>query len=227
VATPVSDEVSHAGRTTAARGESRPHQKLAASLAVTAILLRLASDWLFKHGGPGWFELAQALLLAAAVLALAPRLDLVYLKGGEVRQSIRTGLIALPLGVLAGVLVALAQHGTLKLPTLHQAVPVIAANLFFPAVEELEFRGFALSWALRRGMPAARAIWVIAAVHTLAHWHWFKNGSTGMLLASLLLFVWFGRIVLRTRSMYGAYVAHAAANITFFLLVDAPYGIQR
>ncbi len=55
-------------------------------LAGLAILLRIASDWLFPGGGPLPYQMLQAVLLIAALGVLHPNLDGVFLRGGRVRR---------------------------------------------------------------------------------------------------------------------------------------------
>lgn len=203
--------------TRSVRMGSTYREPVAFTVAGIAILLRLASDWLFAQGGPFWYQSIQAVLLIVAIALIWPRLDKVFLKSGDNKASIREGLIAIPLGLAFGLLGAFAIYHDLTLPSLDQALVVIGNNLFFPAVEELEFRGFMLAWLLSRKVSPGIAIVIAAAVHVLAHPHWFWGGQYYMLVLSLLVFLWYGSLVVRTRSLWGAYIAHASFNIFGFL----------
>ena len=198
-------------------GWARHREVAAFTLAGLAILLRMASDWLFAQGGPLWYQGIQAALLVIAIALIGPRLDLIFLKGGNNRASIREGLLAVPLGLAFGLLGAFALYGGLTLPSLDTAAVVIGNNLFFPAVEELEFRGFMLAWLLHRKISPGIAIALTAIVHVVAHPHWAWSGQYYMLVISLAVFLWYGSIVVRTHSLWGAYVAHASFNILGFL----------
>ena len=55
-------------------------EKVSFSLAGIAVLLRMASDWLFPNGGPLWYQIVQAIFLGLALVGLWPRLEVVYLK---------------------------------------------------------------------------------------------------------------------------------------------------
>ncbi len=201
------------------RAKTAGRERLAFGLAAIAILLRLASDWVFPAGGPFGYQLLQAVLLLLAVIALSPHLEVIFLRNGNARGSIREGLLAVPLGLLMGLGLSWLRFGGLHGPTFDQAVGVVANNLFFPAVEELEFRGFMLAWLVSRKTPPVIAIWLVAILHVLAHPHYIWQGSYLNLATALLLFAWFGWLTLRTRSLWGAYVAHAASNIFLFLPV--------
>jgi len=100
---------------------------------------------------------------------------------------------------------------------LAQAAILIGNNLFFPVVEELEFRGFFLSWMLEKRVSAGYAVWLVAGIHLLAHIHLFLQHNYTMVVVTLLVFVWYGFITVRTRSLWGAVIAHASVNIFGFL----------
>jgi membrane protease YdiL (CAAX protease family) len=186
-------------------------------VAGLVILLRLTSDWLFAQGGPLWYQGVQAALLVVAVLLLWPSLGRVFLKGGDNKASIKEGLIAVPLGIAFGLLGAFALYHGLTPPSTDQALTVIGNNLFFPAVEELEFRGFMLAWLLGKNVSPGKAIVITVLIHVLAHPHRAWNGQYYMLVLSLIVFLWYGSLVVRTRSLWGAYVTHASFNIFGFL----------
>ena len=195
--------------------------KMAFGFAALAILLRLASDWLFSKGGPFPYQMLQAILLVLALVMLRYHLDAVFLKDGQHKQSIREGLLALPLGLLLGLGSAWISQGGLQLPPLDLAIVVIANNLFFPAVEELEFRGFLLGWLSQRKLSPMLAVFLVAILHMLAHPHYLWEGNYISALSVLLAGLWWGSMTLRTRSLWGAYFAHALFNITYFLLAGA------
>ena len=192
-------------------------KRVALGLAGVAIILRMGSDWIFPKGGPLYYQGIQAGLLLLAVLCLWPRLDTVFLTGGRFKSSIREGLLAVPISLVAGLAVSWFLFGGPKWPTLAQAAIVIGNNLFFPMVEELEFRGFFLSWTLERGVSPSLAIWLVAVMHLVAHMHLFWQHNWILAGTTLLLFVWFGSLTVRTRNLWGAFVAHASANIFMFL----------
>ncbi|OGO63299.1 MAG: hypothetical protein A2Z45_03365 [Chloroflexi bacterium RBG_19FT_COMBO_55_16] len=197
--------------------KSISRETVAFSLAGVSILLRIASDWLFSTGGPLPYQMLQAAFLLLALIALWPHLDLVYLKSGLSRRAIQEGLLALPLGFLAGMAIAWMQFGEPRWPTVAQAVRMLANNLFFPAVEELEFRGFLLAWLISRKLAPTLAVWLAAALHTFAHPHYLWDGNYLSFVSLFILLAWFGGLTLRTRSLWGAYLAHALWNISFFL----------
>lgn len=196
---------------------------LAFGLAGAALALRLASDWLFREGGPLTYQLAQALLLAAGLLVLAPAHEVVFLRGGEFRRSVQLGLVAAPLGLAAGLGDALMELGGPRWPSPAAAVLPIANNLFFSAIEELEFRGFLLAWLLARRVRPALALVIVAALATLAHVHRLWAGDVRAVAFTAGLAAWWTWIALRTRSLWGAWVAHALWNV-FVLLPELGLG---
>ena len=202
---------------TVSRNRTLNRKCIAFTLAGVAIILRMASDWIFPEGGPLYYQGIQTGFLVLAVIFLWPRLDTIFLRGGRTKNSIREGLLAIPFGFMAGMAVAWLQFGGPQWPTFTQAAIVIGNNLFFPIVEELEFRGFFLSWMLEKRVTPVLAIWLVATVHLLAHMHLFWQHNWIMAVGALLLFVWFGSLTVRTRSLWGAFVAHASANIFLFL----------
>jgi membrane protease YdiL (CAAX protease family) len=187
------------------------------ALGGVAVVLRLASDWLFSQGGPSPYQLAQAALLALGLAVIWPRRDLVFLAGGDSRASLRRGLWAVPLGLVAGLGGAWLRFGAVTWPALGQLPLPLANNLFFCAVEELEFRGFFLGWALRRGLRPSWAIGIVAVTHTLAHAHRFWNGDGVAIVSTLAVTLWWTWLVARTRSIWGAYLAHLVWNVLLLL----------
>lgn len=190
---------------------------MAFGMAAFAILLRLASDWLFASGGPLPYQMIQAALLGLAMILLWPRLEMVFLRNGRHRRSIFEGLLALPLGIIIGLVSALMMYGAPQWPSINLAAMMIANNLFFPAVEELEFRGFLLGWLSRRKSPSMAVVVLVSALHTLAHPHYLWSGNSVSALWVFLVGLWWGGLTLRTRSLWGAYIAHALFNIFYFL----------
>lgn len=196
---------------------SSTRRTVAFAFAGVAIALRMASDWLFPTGGPLPYQLAQAACLSLALLILWPDLSLVFLLGGENRRAIREGLAALPLGLAVGVGWALLRFGGPQWPSVEQTIGPVAGNIFFTAVEELEFRGFLLAWLLKRGFSSGAAIGLQAVIHTLAHSHRIGQGDLLSLAVTLLVTLWFGSLALRTRSLWGAWAAHLSWNIGILL----------
>lgn len=82
----------------------------------------------------------------------------------------------------------------------------------------MEFRGFFLGCLISRKPSPALAVGIVSIAHLLAHPHYFWQGNW-LTVATLLplLLLWFGWLTLRTRSLWGAYVAHASFNIFAFL----------
>jgi membrane protease YdiL (CAAX protease family) len=187
------------------------------TLGGVAVILRLASDWLFSQGGPFPYQLAQAALLALGLAVIWPRRDLVFVAGGDSRASLRRGLWAVPLGLVVGLVSARLRFGTLLWPGPGQLPVPLANNVFFCAVEELEFRGFFLGWALRRGLRPSWAIGVVAVTHTLAHMHRFWNADVVAIASTLAVTLWWTWLVARTRSIWGGYLAHLVWNVLLLL----------
>ena len=192
-------------------------ERIAFGAMAIAVALRLASDWLFASGGPFPYQLAQAALLGFALILLWPRFETVFLKDRQHQLSVFEGLLALPLGLLLGLGTAWMSYGELKMPSPNLTALMIANNLFFPAVEELEFRGFLLGWLSRRKLPSLLAVILVAVLHMLAHPHYLWEGKYVNALSVFLMGSWLGSLTLRTRSLWGAYVAHALFNISYFL----------
>jgi membrane protease YdiL (CAAX protease family) len=192
-------------------------KRVAFGLAGAAIILRMASDWIFPNGGPLYYQAIQAGLLLLAIILLWQQLETVFLKGGNVKSSVLAGLLAIPFGIIGGLAIAWTRFGGVQWPTLAQAAILIGNNLFFPVVEELEFRGFFLSWMLEKRVSSGYAVWLVAGIHLLAHIHLFLQHNYTMVVITLLVFVWYGFITVRTRSLWGAVIAHASVNIFGFL----------
>ena len=171
-------------------------KRVAFGLAGAAIILRMASDWIFPNGGPLYYQAIQAGLLLLAIILLWQQLET---------------------GIIGGLAIAWTRFGGVQWPTLAQAAILIGNNLFFPVVEELEFRGFFLSWMLEKRVSAGYAVWLVAGIHLLAHIHLFLQHNYTMVVVTLLVFVWYGFITVRTRSLWGAVIAHASVNIFGFL----------
>ncbi len=195
-------------------------------LAGIAIALRMASDWMFASGGSLLYQIAQALLLLLALIAIWSRREIVFLKGGNTRRAILEALLALPIGLILGLALAMMRYRGLQLPTLEQATVMIANNLFFPAIEELEFRGFFLGWLIQRKMAPVLAVWIVAIIHLLAHIHYFWQGNWMTIVTVFLSLLWFGWLTVRTKSLWGAYVAHALFNISAFFPVIGAVNIR-
>ena len=156
-------------------------------------------------------------MLSIALVLLSPDREIVFLRGGENRLSIKGGVLAFPMGMLAGLGIAFSQSSGLQWPDPGQAVAMITNNLFFPAVEELEFRGFLLGWMVRNRIQPSLAIWLVAIIHTLAHPHYLWQGNYVSFVGIFFLTAWFGWLTIRTHSLWGAYIAHALWNISFFI----------
>ncbi len=187
------------------------------ALGGVAVLLRMASDWLFPRGGPLPYQLAQAAFLALGLALLWPRRERVFLAGGDLRASLRGALWAVPLGLAGGAALAYLRFHALLWPGPGQLLPPLANNLFFSAVEELEFRGFFLGWLTRRGVRPWRAIPLVALTHTLAHVHRLWSGDVAALAVTLAVTLWWTWLVVRTKSLWGAYAAHFAWNVLVLL----------
>ena len=70
---------------------------------------------------------------------------------------------------------------------------------------------------MSKKVPIPLAIAGTAVVHVLAHAHWVLQGEYAMVAIGLAMFLWLGYITATTRSIWGAYVAHASWNIFGFL----------
>lgn len=147
--------------------------QIAYLLAGIAIGLRLASDWIFRQGGPFSYQLVQAFFLLLAIAFLAPQWHEVFLAKGRFRSALKIALWAAPIGLLMGIGDAILSYGRLYWPSWNQIILPIANNLFFPAVEELEFRGFALSWLFKKKIGKPLVIALIVTISSLAHAHRF------------------------------------------------------
>ena len=192
-------------------------EKIAFGLGWVAVLLRLASDSLFPGGGPISYQLLQSAFLALGIAFLWPNLDAIFLRNGQHQRSIREGLVALPIGLLLGTISAYGRFGAPEWPTIGQAIAPVAYNVFFTALEELEFRGFLLALLLRLGGRVPTAVWLQALLHTLAHTQRLWHGYLLSLVGTLLITLWFGFLALRTRSLWGPWVGHLSWNVAILL----------
>lgn len=197
---------------------------VAYSLGLAAVALRLLSDWLFPRGGPLWYQIVQCALLVIA-LPFLPRLDEVFLSASLLSTSIRLGLLGIPLGFFFGIVDAYLEYGHPIWPSLLQALGPIANNLFFSAVEELEFRGFLLSFLLKLGIRVRNAFTITVLIAFLAHAHRLWHPDLRALVFTLVLNVWWTWLVVRTRSLLSAWIAHASWNI-FVVLPELGMGIN-
>ena len=99
-------------------------------------------------------------------------------------------------------------------PNVERLVPAVSYNLFFPVVEELEFRGFVLGWLLRRGVKTRVAFCIVGALSSLAHAHRFVPPvDFRSVVFTIGIAAWWTWIELRTRNLIGSAVAHASWNI--------------
>src|SRR3972149_2483648 len=146
-------------------------EKIGFAFGWVAILLRLANDWLFASGSPLPYLLAQAAFLGVGIAYLWPNLAAIFLGSGRHRQSLREGLVALPVGLLLAAVSAYTRYGALEWATVDQTLGALVGNVLFTAIEELEFRGFLLALLLRLGGRPSTAVWLQALVPTLGHTH--------------------------------------------------------
>ena len=181
-------------------------------LGLAALGLRLLSDWFFPAGGPLWYQILQCALLITA-LPFLPRLDEVFLSGGLLSASIRLGFLGIPLGLFFGLGDAFMEYGHPSWPSFLQTLGPIINNLFFSAVEELEFRGFLLSFLLKLRIHVRAAFTFTVLMALVAHAHRLWHPDLRALAFTLALNAWWTWLVLRTRSLFGAWVAHASWNI--------------
>lgn len=204
---------------------NKVRKRIAFTLAGIAIILRMSSDWIFPHGGPLPYQLLQALLLLLALIFLRQHLDLIFLRGGQKQLAIRIGLLGIPFGLIFGLGNAWVEYGRPLWPSFIQMALLVVNNIFFTAVEELEFRGFLFSWLLRRNISPRFVILIVAILASLAHAHRFWQLDIRSIAFTIAVNVWWTWIVYRTRSLWGAWVAHATWNI-FVLLPILGSGIN-
>ena len=198
--------------------------KLGYSLGGSAIALRLLSDWIFPLGGPLWYQLVQGVLLAVGVIVMRRDLSKIFLKGGDDRRGVYMALMFLPFGVILGIGYSLMLYGSVVLPSAQAWISMVGNNLFFPLVEEFEFRGYFLSGVTTSGVSGGWANLLQAAIHTFAHTHYFFQGNFASILLTFVVFLWLGFIVLRTKSLLGAWIGHALYNIALFtFLIGSGY----
>lgn len=194
-------------------------ERIAFTLAGAAIILRMASDWIFPQGGPLTYQIIQAFLLLLAIIFIRQRLDLIFLRGGRIQLAIKLALLGIPLGLIFGLGDAWMEYGHPLWPSITQLIILVANNLFFPAVEELEFRGFLFSWLLRRNISPRSVILIVSILSALAHAHRFWQFDIRSIVFTISVNVWWTWIVYRTRSLWGAWIAHATWNISVLLPV--------
>lgn len=190
---------------------------LAFALGWAAVVLRFAGEWMFPGDGPFALLVAQAALLAAGVAFLWRSLGSIFLRGGNHAAGIREGLLALPIGLLLGAVTAYAASGALDWLSPDRLAAPLVGNLLFTAIEEVEFRGFLLALLLRLGLRPSTAVGAQALIHTLAHGGRVLGGYYISLLVTLVMTLWFGSITLRSRSLWGAWIAHLSWNMAIVL----------
>lgn len=200
--------------------------KLGYGLGGCAIVLRLVSDFVFSSGGPLWFQLIQAALLVAAVFVMRNHLSRIYLTGGNNKPGVRMALSVVPIALALSIGFALFRYGTIILPSAQTWIILVGNNLFFPLVEELEFRGYLLSAFTTAGLNGKWANLLVASIHTFAHAHYFFQGNITSIVLTFAIFLWLGNIVLKTRSLLGAWVGHASYNIILFTFLIG-FGYNR
>ena len=195
----------------------RTREIIAFVLAGTAIILRMLSDWIFPNGGPLNYQFLQAFLLFIALIFIWKHLEIVFLRGGNMRSAIRIGLLGIPLGFLFGLGGAWLEYGKPQWGSLSQIFFMVLNNLFFSAVEELEFRGFLMSWLRRRNISPILVIMIVTLIAALVHWHRFLQGDVRSIIITIAVNAWWTWLVYRTKSLWGGWIAHATWNI-FVLL---------
>lgn len=201
------------------RLSSRTRDLIAYTLAGVAIVLRLASDWIFPGGGPFLYQLLQAFLLLVALLFLWQHLETVFLRGGQTRLAIKIGLLGIPLGLMFGFGSARLEYVRPLWPSPAQLGFMVANNIFFSAVEELEFRGFLLSWLGKRKLSPVLIVLLVTTLAALAHAHRFWQGDIRSIAFTIAANAWWTWLVYRTRSIWGAWIAHSTWNIFVLLPV--------
>ncbi|MFQ6094174.1 MAG: lysostaphin resistance A-like protein [bacterium] len=194
-------------------------RRLALTFASVAIVLRMAGDWFFPAGGPLHYQLVQAIFLFFSILILWHHLEMIYLRGGHLKLSILWGLLGIPAGLIFGLGDAWLSFGKPLWPDLSRLGFMVGNNLFFSAVEELEFRGFLLFWLFPKKISPTLVILIVALVASLAHSHRLLDFDIRSILITFAVNAWWSWIVCRTRCIWGAWVAHATWNIFVLLPV--------
>ena len=161
------------------------------------------------------------LLSAAAVMhaqGLGPR-D-VFLGVGD-RRFVPLNVSLAVFGVLLGYLEFQLLHPTpwITAPGSEPLIPaVIVVFIATGLAEELVFRGILLRTGIRLLGPRAALLYVTLVFTVLHIGLWSPVGLLFVFLTGLL----FGIVVLVTKSLWGAALAHAAANVAVYLIL--PFG---
>jgi len=161
------------------------------------------------------------LLSAAAVMhaqGLRPR-D-VFLGVGD-RRFVSLNVSLAVLGVLLGYVEFQILHPTpwITAPGSEPLIPaVIVVFVATGLAEELVFRGILLRTGIRLLGPRAGLLYVTLVFAVLHIGLWSPVGLLFVFLSGLL----FGMVVLATKGLWGAALAHAVANVAVYLIL--PFG---
>ena len=121
------------------------------------------------------------------------------------------------LGVEEGVSQAIVEAAREVTGTGTMIAAVVGVGVMGPIAEELLYRGLTIRIALSRGMPAAVAVAVSAAVFTLAHLadpSLYSPAGAITLLVLFLFGVFLGILRIRTGSLGASIFAHSGLNLT-------------
>lgn len=121
------------------------------------------------------------------------------------------------LGVEENVSQAIVEAAQEVTSTGTMIAAVIGVGIMGPIAEELLYRGLTLQVALSRGMPAAMAVAVSAAVFALAHLadaSLFSPAGAITLLVLFMFGVFLGIVRIRTGSLGASIFAHSGLNLT-------------
>lgn len=170
-------------------------------------------------------SLGNSIVILTQIVELVLILGAVYLAGasrGEFFISsenfVKSFLFSLPIliWILLFVVFNILYLNVLETPPVDFALFVIANNLFYPPVEEIEFRGFLLGFLQIAGLNSALSVLAQALLFLLAHhrYLWQQDWiSFPFVFVSALVY---GVGTIKSKTILGAYAVHAVNNILLF-----------
>ena len=187
-------------------------------------LIRLVSLILLLGPIPeSLWQATVAVLIAIAAVVAVRRLRITAHEIGLNRRGLLRQLPVAGLGLGLGAIgFVLVPQESISIPgRTEPLIATVSAVVVAGVTEELLFRGFVLMLALPLLGPSASLIFCALAATSLQ----IGYGSITNLAMTLVTSMVYGYLVLRSGSIVGVVLAHALANISFFVLLPL-FGIE-
>ncbi len=197
------------------------------SLRYSLILSILALAGRFLHEPIRWY-MSHSMVMVTQFVEFSLILGAIYFAGSyrgkffiNCRNTVKSLRYSLPILVyiILFVVFNLLFRNISKTPSMEHVLLVIANNLFYPLVEEIEFRDFLLGFLRMSNMRLLRSVFVQSLFFLLAHhrYIWQQDWiSFPFVFVSAFIY---GYGTLRSETLLGAYIVHAASNIILLVFL--------